>query len=217
MLLTRIDSNEIYFDPKSTRWRYRDSKAFAPMEAVRSLAAKYRDSQRLELVRVGVEYGYGSLSLTQAQKKSAEILKSIHLAEMITALDKQSDLKGADLFLLVARNLKKQYYSGIDPISKERFGLNRLWAEVASGTSKKSLESRLAAFGRSSKETYWGTKTELGKLKGLKMARRVLGNAEHCPECREYASRGWEAIANTILPSVACRCGTNCKCTLVYK
>lgn len=49
--------------------------------------------------------------------------------------------------------------------------------------------------------------------KGFQEGRRVLGVAEHCPDCTEYASRGWVPIAS-VPPIGDSQCLVNCHCTI---
>jgi hypothetical protein len=207
---------EIFFDVRSRRWKYRDSKAFASMEAVKNQANKYLRSQQHDLVLLGKKYLDGKLSLKQFQLEAGQKIKGIHLAEMIRATNKQGDVK-ADLFLLVGRNLKQQYYSGKDPLTKERFGLKYLVEDLVAGkVSDRQLANRLSMFGESGKVSHWGTKSAIAK-DNYTEARRILGKAEHCAECVEYSKRGWSTIENAILPTIACSCRTRCKCSLEYR
>lgn len=208
---------EIFFDVKSKRWKYRDSKAFAPMTAVKAQAEKYLRSQQKDLILLGKKYLDGGLTLRQFQLEAGQKVKAIHLAEMIRASDKQTDIK-SELFLMIGRNLKQQYYSGKDPLSGERFGLKYLAKDLEDGTvSSQQLANRLKMFGESGKVSYWSTKSAIAKDNNYTQARRILGKAEHCSQCVEYARRGWDTIENAVFPTVACSCRTNCKCSLEYR
>ncbi len=116
---------EITFDVRSRRWRYRDSRQFASMEAVRTQAQRYLEREKQALIKLGSNYSEGKIDLKELQHQAAKTIKHIHLAKMIMALDRQADLT-PDKFLLVARNLKQQYHSGKDPLTGERFGIKHL-------------------------------------------------------------------------------------------
>ena len=207
---------DLVFDVRSRRWLYRDSRQFAPMQAVRVQAERYRNAQQLELTRLGSKYTKGEISLKQFQIDAAQALKGIHLAEMIRALDRQ-DQATAERFLLIARNLQQQYYRGKDPLTGDRYGLKYLFKDVVEGrVSPGQLENRLRMFGESGKVSYWGIKANIA-LETMSEARRLLAPAEHCANCLEYARRGWQSIADTILPTQACQCRSNCKCTLEFR
>ena len=208
---------EITFDPRSRRWRYRDTKAFATMDAVRTQAQRYANQEKAALVKVGKALSDGKINLKDFQKQAAVALKHIQLADMIRGLDKQTNLT-PEKFLIVARNLKQQYHSGKDPLTGDRFGLKYLAQDIAAGkVSPAQLANRLSMFGESGKLTYWGTKTDTAKSQGVTQARRVLGAAEHCPQCPEYAKKGWVALDELIFPSQACECRSRCRCSLEYR
>lgn len=44
--------------------------------------------------------------------------------------------------------------------------------------------------------------------------RRILGAAEHCPDCVEYYNMGWQPVGVLPVPGIDSQCLTNCKCTM---
>ncbi|NEP56003.1 MAG: hypothetical protein F6K31_03130 [Symploca sp. SIO2G7] len=216
--LERVDAlPEITFDVRSRRWRYRDSRQFASIEAVRTQAERYASEEKQALVKLASNYLEGRIDLQQLQQQAARHIKHIHLAQMIIGLDKQSDLT-PNKFLLVARNLKQQYHSGKDSLTGERFGIKHLATDIADGkVSPAQLTNRLRMFGESGKVTYWGTKSAIASDNGIKEARRILGDAEHCRHCPSYAALGWVPLSELILPTQQCECRTNCKCTVEFR
>jgi hypothetical protein len=65
----------------------------------------------------------------------------------------------------------------------------------------------------------YGTFSDLERIKhkaaGYTEAKRVLGIAEHCPDCLEWANK-WLPI-DVIPPIGASVCRTNCRCTIIYR
>jgi len=47
--------------------------------------------------------------------------------------------------------------------------------------------------------------------------RRVLGTAEHCPSCLDYAGQGWQPHGVLPIPGENSQCMTNCRCGLESK
>lgn len=47
--------------------------------------------------------------------------------------------------------------------------------------------------------------------------RRILGVAEHCEDCIEYAEMGWQPAGVLPVPTQMSRCGGNCRCELTRK
>ncbi|NEP13258.1 MAG: hypothetical protein F6K14_24235 [Symploca sp. SIO2C1] len=208
---------QISFDVRSRRWRYRDSKAFASMEAVRTQAERYFLQEKQTLIKLGNDYNEGRIDLKELQQKAGLALKHIHIAQMIQALDRQEDLT-SDKFLLVARNLKQQYHSGTDVLTGERFGIKYLAIDMLQEkVSPAQLTNRLRMFSESGKVTFWGTKSAIAKTNGMREARRVLGSGEHCRHCPKYAALGWVPLSELILPTQQCECRTNCKCTVEFR
>ncbi len=215
--LTRFDIlPEIYYDVRSQRWLYRDTKQFAPLVAVQAQAKKYLEEQKRSLILIGKNYIEGRISLREFQDNTANKLKKIHLTQMIGALEKQEDVT-AERFLLIGRNLRSQYYAGKDQLTGESFGLKYLVQDLIAGkVSQKQLAARLGMYAESGTVSFWGVRVDIAKDK-YTHAKRVLGKThKHCDECLSYSGRGWEAIANIILPTVACSCRSRCKCSLVF-
>lgn len=52
---------------------------------------------------------------------------------------------------------------------------------------------------------------------GYTEERRVLGQAEHCEDCIEYASRGWVPIGTLPEIGIASKCRQNCHCHFEYR
>lgn len=211
---------DVVFDYRSNRWRYRDSRKFASMDAVRSLAAANLDRKTLELDAIGKDLISGKITSIQASRQMADVVKSVHLSGMVMALDRQDDLQPG-LFGQVGRELKRQYYQGKDWETGKPYGLKWLIRDWEQGQgdvgNDERLLRRLKLFGESYRTSYWQTKTSVARFNGKTMARRVLGAAEHCPQCPEYSARGWVPIAEVIPPTADCQCRVKCKCTIVYQ
>jgi hypothetical protein len=207
---------DLVFDPRSRRWRYRDSQKFASMESIRNLSKKYNANQKSELQRLGSDYSSGKIDIKQFQVEAAKLLKSLHLSAMIQGLDKQNDMK-PERFLAVGRNLKSQYYSGKDPLTGDRFGLKYLVQDMVEGNvSSSRLQSRLKMFGESDKVSLWDTRKAIALDNGIQYGRRVLGATENCQQCGYYAGLGVIPLRDIVLPATACQCRTNCKCRIEF-
>lgn len=213
----RIDSlPDVTFDVRSQRWRYRDSRQFAPMQAVRTQAERYIQQQRNELIKLGYKQSNGDISLEAFQRDAAKLVKEIHLGNMIAALGRQSDLS-PEVFLEVGRQLKKQYHAGRDWQSKKPYGLKYLAQDIKDGKlSDGQLAFRLSMYANSGNKSYWGTKTIIAIKDGKTEAMRVLGVAEHCAEC--LAMQGtWRPIREITPIGENCSCRSNCKCSIRYR
>lgn len=210
---------DVVFDYRTNRWKYRDSKKFASMEAVRSLAAKEIDRKTKDLDSIGKRLVSGEINSSQASREMANALKSIHLSGMVMALDRQDDLQPG-LFGQVGRELKRQYYQGKDWETGKPYGLKWLIRDWLQGQgtpgNDERIIRRLKLYGESYRTSYWQAKVSVAKFNGKTMAKRVLGKAEHCVQCPEYSARGWVPISEVIPPTASCQCRVRCKCSLIY-
>lgn len=208
---------ELTYDPRSQRWRYRDSRKFAPMAAVKSQSSRYIASESESLQKLGRDFNDGKIDLAEFQRSAAQHVKHIHLGQAVTALSKQSDLS-PEVFLEVGRQLKKQYYTGRDWQTGKPYGLKYLAQDIQAGkVTPAQLLYRLAMFANSGTKSYWGVKQMLAIRDGYTEARRVLGLAEHCLECAIMASQGWKPIREIAPIGERCSCRSNCKCSIEYR
>ncbi|NEP10181.1 MAG: hypothetical protein F6K14_08175 [Symploca sp. SIO2C1] len=217
LTLPRLDHPDYYYDRKTNRYKYKGTNRFAPKQAILALTQKYRDRNQLDLIRLARRYHSGSLTLEQFQEQAAEFLKQIHLAEAILGAGGVEVMTPAR-FLIVARQLKRQYHTGIDPLTGDRFGLKHLAADIAGGISEARLANRLRMYGDAAKVSFWGVKTDVARSQDNTEARRVLGKThQHCEQCLRFTMLGWVSIEQVVLPTQQCECRSQCKCSLEYR
>lgn len=97
--------------------------------------------------------------------------------------------------------------------------LDRFVDEIASGeVPPGSLLLRVRMYANSAREAY--ERAHLKNAYALNMAEEqwVLGVAEHCPDCLEFADMGWQPIGTFPFPGEgATECLTNCQCHKLYR
>lgn len=208
--------NGIEYDPKSKRYRIVSGSGgkgqFISKAAFLNQAKKRVVSESQALVDLAAKVADKSLSLRDFQLQAAKHLKSIHVTQAILGKNGVENIKAED-WLKVGRELKRQYYSGIDPITGKRFGLKHLVADIKAGkVSQAQLKARLKLYAQSGKTSYWTAKVDHEGGYGF----RELGKRDrnNCPECVELASRGAMAASALVLPGQQCRCRSNCRCRL---
>lgn len=78
------------------------------------------------------------------------------------------------------------------------------------------ITARAALYLMATWSTYQAGQHSLHTALGKKEERRVLGPAEHCPDCLESARRGWQPIGT--LPAIGdSRCFVFCQCHFEYR
>jgi hypothetical protein len=214
---TRLDKHpDFYWDIKSRRYRWRATQQFAPKVAVTALTERYLAEKQTAIAGLADLYDQGEISFDELQKQAAAELKAIHLAQAFLGRGGTEHMTPAD-FLEVARALKQQYYSGIDPDTGKRYGLKFLFQDLLSGNlSNSQLKDRLRKFGQSGRSIYWAMRRNAEMAKGRTMARRNLNSVHECPDCAAYAAMGFVSISRLVLPGQRCECKTNCKCTVAF-
>lgn len=207
---------DFYWDIRTRRYRWRDTQQFAPREAINNLTRGYISTKQAELIRLADQWDARAIAFSELQVEAARILKEIHLAQAYLGRDGVDRMAPSD-FLEIARELKRQYYAGIDPVTGQRFGLRFLFEDLRNGRlSSARFRDRLRKFGDSGKVSYWAMARKSAIEAGKRFAFRTLHSRQECASCRAYASFGAVPISQLVLPTQRCECGTNCKCQVTF-
>jgi hypothetical protein len=200
-------SPDYTFDPSSQRFRYRDTKKFAPRAATLALTERYISGQKQSLIGLSKQYHSGAIGVGDFQRQAAEHVKNLHLSQMVLGRGGLDNVTPQD-FLKVARELKRQYKDG-KGADGEKFGLKHLVADLGN-MSELQLANRLRMYGDASVVSYWA-----GAIGDAEYGIRRLGVAEHCPDCVAYAAEPPKPIADVPLPTQNCQCRSQCKCSIL--
>lgn len=166
-----------------------------------------------DLVSLADDLADGQIDLAKFQTQAADLIKKIHVGQTILAADGHENVTAED-WLTVGRELKRQFLGGVDPRTDDRFGLKYLIQDIQTGTvSRARLKQRLRLYAQSGKKTYWGVRRSKS---GDRFGYRVLGAAEHCPECLAYAAEPPKPVESLVLPTERCRCMNQCKCSIRF-
>jgi hypothetical protein len=208
--------NEFTYDVRLRRYRVSTGVGagqFISKQAFIASTQRYLDAQQNLLISLADDLGDGRLQLKDFQRRAAEILREIHTSQAILGANGIENLNSSD-WLRVGRQLKRQYYAGIDTESGRRFGLKYLAQDIANGRlSLAEIRNRLSLYAESGKLTYYETE---GAKNEKPLVKRVLGAAEHCQECLDYASMGIRPKGELPYPTERCSCKMRCKCSMLY-
>lgn len=215
-MLTIDSPTEFFFDRSVNRYRYTDSKKFAPKKAILNLTKEYMKKEELAMQALASRYFTGEISVLEFQLETAKHLKHLHISALILGKDGVENVTSND-FLAVGRILKQQYYDGKGTNGK-RFGLKYLVRDLLDGKlSEAQLKSRLAAYAKSAKQSFWVGRKQASVDDNKTFAIRKLGAVDrHCLSCLRYSALPPQPINQIILPGQACECGSNCACTLQF-
>lgn len=90
--------------------------------------------------------------------------------------------------------------------------------DVADGKlSPAQIAARASLYSQHAQVSYWQANVSAKRQAGFTQERRVLGQAEHCPDCVGYAAEGWVPIGSLPAPGDGSVCRANCQCTKEYR
>jgi hypothetical protein len=146
------------------------------------------------------------MRLDKWEQSLAEELKQLHIQRALLTrggknASTQSDWSAIGLFL------------------KEEFRfIHNMALDIQQGdVTEAGLRARLKLYIEKSSLASHFMRKENATDSGFKYMRRILGDSDnHCSECLIYERLGVLPIGQLALPTTACTCGANCKCTVIY-
>ncbi len=162
-------------------------------------------SERI-LVDIGIQLRDGVITLAQWVRQVQQQLRPLHLAAVAATVGGFPLLTQAhvsayrqalsDQFAFLA-TFRQQLRSAAQLLDGTFLARLRMYARAAHGVAQE-VNRKVQPF--------------LGKTE----ERRVLGVADHCPDCPPLAARGWQPIGS--LPKIgATVCRVNCRCHWEYR
>lgn len=200
-----IRDSEWTYDPRTGRYRARNGR-FLSRESVLKIIDTRIASLEGQVMELGNQLIEGSIDLPTWQKQFAQLIKLLNIQAFILGAGGIDRLNNAD-YLKVARILKAEYKY-----------LSQFAKDIAAGNvTQGQFLARMQLYVRKTRGSYWAGMNESMKAQGYKFMQRFLApDAEHCPECPEYAAKGKVRIGKIPLPTERCTCKANCRCSVVY-
>ena len=196
------------YDKKSHAYRDRATGYYVKNETILNLTESFiKDNVKVRLTDLTDKMLAGTITLEQWQEKAAVVVKQGYLVNSFIG-------KGG------VQNMTQKDYGAIGGhLAFEYRHLNQFGQDIKNGTATGGqIEIRIGMYGDGTRKAYFEARERsIKENKTLTEERRILGQAEHCPDCLEYASRGWVPVGNTPAPGVACACKHNCKCDKEYR
>jgi len=149
----------------------------------------------------------GRITLAEWQAEMREFIRVIHRNATVAALggfeQVSQSMWGYEGYLV------KQQYAFLDRFAAEI-------AENPAAWLNGRLLTRMEMYGKAEWGTFDAILRRQAQMDGKTQERRVLGQADHCPDCLDYAAEGWQPLGT--LPGIGdSQCLTNCRCTFEYK
>ena len=197
----------ITFDNRAGRYRDEYGR-FLAASAIPNLLQQEQQRLAIRLQAVTRLLTADKITLPEWQTRFAQTLKTSHLAIASLAAGGKSNLN-SKIYGAVGYQLRDQakYLNGFaKALSKGELTPNQAIA-------------RSALYASSIKVSFGKAQQMARANDGFNQAKRSLDKqSQHCSDCLSYFTRGrWVAIAEVILPGVACLCRQHCRCSIVYR
>ena len=197
------------FEFERTSGRYRDLSSGKFVG--RGVILRHVDRQSNFLSRTlqlhAIALTEGQISLGEFQRRMMHDLKRSHIR--LAALGSGGKL-----------GLNNRIYGASGQRLKEEYGYLRNFVRAIhkGELSSSQIINRARLYGKSSKSAFH-------KAEQIKRAennavwgwRRLDPNANHCPECPNYATKGYVLLSQIVPIGFQCSCRGNCRCSIVYK
>jgi hypothetical protein len=197
---------EFSFDPISRRYRNKATGRFVSQQSVRTALDFVVDGARGQIDELSMRLVRGQISLADWQLQMARQIKTLHLASASAARGGWAQMSQGD-------------YGFTGSVIRREYGfLNNFANEVASGEQRLNgnLLRRARMYGEAARSTHDDMRRRMNRDAGLIEERRVLGQADHCPDCVDFAAEGWQPIGT--LPRIGdSLCKTHCHCHFEFR
>jgi hypothetical protein len=191
------------YDPNSGRYRYPNGR-LVPEQYVRNMILKLSRAAETEARQLASDLQNGKITVDEWYKETRENLKALYrnVSDLARGNNPYSKQDAGRLGALIKAQI--QY-------------LNKFAKGLADGTIPMDGKAlvRAGMYADAANGIYEQMKRYEAMKAGMTKEKRVLGAAEHCEDCVDYAGRGWQPIGS--LPPIGqSRCMSRCHCHFEY-
>lgn len=199
---------EFEFDPRSQRYRYTSGAGkgqFVSRDAVENLVNKAIEQDKQEIRELCQNYSEGKITYQEWKLGIASTTKRSTIQLYTLGKGGKEQLTPKD----------RGKMGGM--LNYQMGKLDNFAYEVKKGQiSEAQLAARSELYIQKTREAFEEGRRESHKDNGYKWEKRVINSKEHCPDCINYASMGWQPIGTLPRPCTQCQCRANCRCKIVY-
>ena len=201
---TRLDAQWSY---DRASGRYKDERGrFLSEKSVQALVDRRIDKLDAQLRRFTRMLADGSITLDQWQGSVREAIKAAHLQAAIIGHGGRDGMDSAE-YGRIGQRLRSEY------AFLQGFARDLLDQRISTPLSL----ARIGLYAQSVRGSFWEGASIRKEQQGFSLMRRILDPmAQHCSDCRGYASRGIVPIGSVPLPGQRCACRARCRCSVKY-
>ena len=197
---------EYGWNETSKRYIDLDTGQFVSFSSVRDALEETIDAAKSRMDSITQSLIDGNVTLEQWQRDMMSNIKVVNTASAASANGGWAQMTQSD-WGFVGSQIKDQYKY-----------LQNFANQIANG--EQALDGRALVragmYGDAGRSTFEEMRRRSAIESGMDEGRRVLGSADHCDDCIEYASEGWMP-AEDVPPIGDSQCKTNCHCTIEYR
>lgn len=202
----RVLSPEFAYDPRAARYRNRATGRFESWQNVRSALDQVLRAGSQRTATLSQSLIDGKITLADWARGMQQEIKINHLLGHVLAVGGWERMTPAE-FGRAGAEIRAQYAY-----------LRRFTEQIASGSVQLDgrIVHRAMLYVQSARRTHNENERQAAVQAGYDEERRLLGQAEHCDDCVEYAGRGWQPIGRLpVIGDSVCR--ANCHCHFEYR
>lgn len=209
---------EIYYNPRSHRYHYSDTKRFVPERVVEFLTKQRINDGIKDLKTIGELLESNKISLITWQETTAKALREVHIQQYLLNRGGRKQMTPED-WQILKRNLRNEFKM----LRNFANDINNGYSVDSRGKQQPltvaKFRARLNLYGKatqlSARLGHQQSKIKSGR-QYVAMQRFLGATDKHCSSCLNYASAGIRPLGGLPLPGQDCECRANCLCRLKY-
>ena len=203
LIMAGLSGSRATFDAE--RMLYQVGGATVPQRSVKQAVNSAIDVWSKQLSVTSAQMVNGDITIGEWQTLMAEKIKSMHTAVSVVGRGGVGQITHEDA-LFIEGDMRFQNER------LQRFALQVERGEVTGA----AIEQRAAMYAESANPVYEDVRRAAAEDNGMDEECRILGAAEHCPDCLEESARAWQPIGT--LPQIGdSACRWNCRCHFEYR
>ncbi len=209
---------EVYFNPRTHRYHYSDSKRFVPERVVELLTRRRIADGINDLKIIGNLLEQNKISLITWQETTAKTLREVHTQQYLLNRGGRKQMTVEDWQIL-----KRTLRSELKLLRNFASDINNGYTIDSNGRQQPltvtKFRARLTLYGKATQLSarYGNQQSKLKSGKQYVGMQRFLGATDrHCSSCLSYASLGIRPLGGLPLPGEDCECRANCLCRVKY-
>jgi len=194
------------WEPAAGRYRSVATGRWVTFQSVREEAIeRVVSASEARMVAITNQRVSGALTTEQWREAMRQEIKTLHVESAMAASGGRAQMNAAD-WGAVGAKVKAQY----------RY-LDNFAGQIDSGAQKLdgTIVSRTRLYAHAGRATWEETRRRVRNEQGWQEEKRILGYAEHCEGCLEWAGK-WAAIG-ALPPIGSQQCKVRCHCYYIYR